>query len=85
MKTYYFVGGPRAGEEATFFARLESLGGVPHGWRIYRHAGTEGRALHLVESESEAPILAHLAHFDLIYDRGPIVEVVQRPEGGGGR
>jgi hypothetical protein len=80
MRTYYFVGGPRAGEEETFFAQLEAVGGAPEGWRIYPHAGSDGRALHLVEAESEAPILAHLAHFGSIYERGPIVEVTERPQ-----
>ena len=78
MRTYYFVGGPRDGEEAPFFAQLQSVGGSPDGWRIYPHADSDGRALHLVEAESEAPILAHLAQFGTIYERGPIVEVVQR-------
>ena len=82
MRTYYFVGGPRAGEEGTFFAQLQSLGGAPEGWRVYRHAGPDGRALHLVEAESERPILAHLAHFGPNYERGPIVEVVQSERSG---
>jgi hypothetical protein len=79
------VGGPRAGEEGTFFAQLQSVGGAPAGWRIYPHAGPDARALHLVEAESEAPILAHLAHFGPIYERGPIVEVMQTtPEAASG-
>lgn len=81
MRTFYFVGGPRAGTEATFFAHLAAVGGAPEGWRIYPHAGPDGRALHVVDAESEAPILAHLAHFDPIYERGPIVEIVRQGAG----
>lgn len=78
MRTYYFVGGPREGREAAFFGRLQELGGAPPDWRIYPHASGDGRALHLVEAESEAPILAHLAQFGELYEYGPIVEVAHR-------
>ena len=76
MKTYYFVGGPLDGQQAAFFRQLEELGGAPPAWRIYPHANGDGSALHVIESESEAPILAHLARFGRIYQRGPITEVV---------
>ncbi|NJD27713.1 MAG: hypothetical protein FIA92_05395 [Chloroflexi bacterium] len=48
-------------------------------WLIYPHASGDGRALHVVRAEDEAPILDHLARFEPIYERGPIVEVVERP------
>jgi hypothetical protein len=80
MKTYYFVGGPIEGQQQAFIRRLEELGGPPRGWRIYPHASGDGDALHVIESDSEAPILAHLAQFGRIYKRGPIVEVVSRSE-----
>ena len=80
MKTFYFVGGPTPGQETTFFQRLAEVGGAPADWRIYPHASGDGRALHLVEAGSEEPILTHLAQFEPIYERGPIVEVVPRPK-----
>jgi hypothetical protein len=79
MKTYYFVGGPIEGQHADFLERLEAAGGVPPEWRIYPHVGGDDLALHVVEADSEAPILAHHATFDPIYRRGPIVEVVAPP------
>jgi len=78
MKTYYFVGGPTQGNEDAFFRRLTEVGGLPSGWRIYPHAAGDGRALHVVEVDGDESILAHLAHFGSIYERGPIVEVAPR-------
>jgi hypothetical protein len=79
MKTYYFVAGPRRGHEEAFFRRLAEVGGSPPDWRIYPHATGDGRALHVVEAESEAVILAHLRQFNPTYRRGPIVEVHPGP------
>jgi hypothetical protein len=79
LKTFYFVGGPAPGRELPFFHELDAVGGPPHGWRIYPHADGRGRALHIVEAESDGPILAHLAHFGSNYERGPIIEVVMSP------
>jgi hypothetical protein len=79
MKLFYFVGGPVEGQRDAFFKRLVEVGGSPPGWRIYPHVGRNGRALHLVEANSEDEIGAHLAQFDPIYERGPIFEVVLRP------
>jgi len=79
MRTYYFVGGPTQGHEDSFFRRLAEIGGAPPDWQIYPHANGDGRALHVVEAASEAPIVAHLAQFEKIYERGPIVEVAPRP------
>ena len=76
LKTFYFVGGPAPGRAATFFRELDAMGGPPDGWRIYPHADGRGRALHIVEAESDAPIDAHLAQFGSTYERGPIVEIV---------
>jgi hypothetical protein len=78
MKTYYFVGGPIEGQADAFRRRLAEVGGAPPGWQIYPHASGDGQALHVVASDTEASILAHLAQFDPIYERGPIVEVVPR-------
>jgi hypothetical protein len=78
MKTYYFVGGPIEGQLDVFLARLAGVGGSPPGWRIYPHASGNGRALHVVTADCEEAILAHLAQFEPIYERGPIVEVVSR-------
>ena len=76
MKLFYFVGGPTDGHRDAFRRRLAAVGGSPPGWRIHPHAGGDGQALHVVEADGEASILAHLAQFDPIYQRGPIVEVV---------
>ena len=75
MSTYYFVGGPIAGQQHAFLERLVQIGGVPGGWVVFPHATGDGRALHLVEVEKEDDILAHLAQFGPIYEHGPIVEV----------
>jgi hypothetical protein len=79
MNLFYFVGGPVEGRQDAFFRRLAEVGGSPPGWRLYPHAGPDGRALHLVEATSAEEIEAHLAQFGSIYERGPIVEVVLRP------
>jgi hypothetical protein len=79
MRTFYFVGGPSEGQREAFLRRLSDIGGSPPGWRIYPHASRDGCALHLVETDSEATIRAHLAQFDPIYEHGPIVEVEPRP------
>jgi hypothetical protein len=83
MRTFYFVGGPIEGQREAFLRRLSEIGGSPPGWRIYPHADRDGHALHVVETDAEASILAHLASFDSIYERGPIVEVMP-PSGPGG-
>lgn len=75
MTTFYFVGGPIAGKREEFLRLLIDVGGAPPGWQIYPHASGDGRALHVVETDSEESILAHLANFDPIYDRGPIIEI----------
>jgi hypothetical protein len=79
MRLFYFVGGPAEGETDAFRRRLADVGGSPPGWRIYPYAGGDNRALHVVEAANQESILAHLAQFDRIYKRGPIVEIVQRP------
>ena len=76
MSTFYFVGGPTEGNQGAFFRRLAEVGGPPPGWQTYPHASGDGRALHLVQVDGKDAILAHLAQFDPIYERGPIVEVV---------
>ena len=50
----------------------------PSGWRIYPHAGSDGKALHLVEVEGRQDILDHMQHFDDIYEHTAIVEIVDR-------
>src|SRR5688572_9966638 len=80
MRTFYFVGGPIDGQREPFLRRLSEVGGPPPGWRIYAHLSGDGHALHLVEAESEAPILGHLANFEPIYERGPIFEVGSPPD-----
>jgi hypothetical protein len=82
MRTFYFVGGPIDGQREEFIQRLADVGGSPPGWQIYPHAGRDGRALHVVHADSEASILAHIANFDPIYERGPIVEVLTTPNHG---
>jgi hypothetical protein len=83
MRTFYFVGGPINGQREAFLRRLSDIGGSPPGWRIYAHANRDGQALHIVETVSEASILAHIARFDPIYERGPIVEVMPASSPGG--
>ena len=79
MKTFYFVGGPVGGQRKRFRPRLAEIGGSPPGWQIYPHANGDGQALHVVTTDAEESIEAHLANFGPIYARGPIVEVVPRP------
>ena len=48
------------------------------GWKIYPHANHDGKALHIMEAENIIVILEHLQHFDGIYDRGNITEIIER-------
>jgi hypothetical protein len=79
MRSFYFVGGPTMGNEEAFMGRLRELGGPPTGWQVYPFADGSGRALHLVTSEAEEAIDAHLAHFAPDYERGPVIELAARP------
>jgi hypothetical protein len=85
MKTFYFVGGPIDGQGEAFRRRLAEIGGVPPGWHIYPHASGDGQALHVVTTDAEESISAHLANFDPIYMHGPIVEVIAGLPGKGDR
>ena len=76
MKKFYFVGGPNIGQSEEFFRRLEQIGGTPPGWRIYPHAVSDGKALHIVEAEFQEEILNHLQHFHDIYEWSEIVELI---------
>lgn len=76
MKKFYFVGGPKEGFAEEFFRRLGEIGGSPPGWRIYPHADNGGKALHIVEAENVSDILKHLQHFDDIYKRDEITEII---------
>ena len=78
MKKFYFVGGPKTGQAEAFFRRLHQIGGTPSGWRLYPHADKSGMALHLVDAESQDDIVHHLEHFHDIYERGEIVEIIER-------
>jgi hypothetical protein len=75
MRRYYFIGGPTEGHQEEFFRRLDNVGGSPPGWRIYPHAAGDGQALHIVETDGEESILAHLAKLEPHYRHGPIVEL----------
>jgi hypothetical protein len=75
MRTFYFVGGPIAGHARMFFDRLEAAGGPPPGWHIYPHVSADGKALHIVKTESGESITAHLAQFADIYYATPPIEV----------
>jgi hypothetical protein len=75
MRTFYFVGGPTPGHAEAFFRRLEAVGGPPSGWCIYPHACGDGKALHIVRTESDDSINAHLAQFTDIYEATPPIEV----------
>lgn len=79
-KLFYFVGRPRGEDGGGILERLAEPGGSPPGWRIYRHAGGDGLALHLVEADGAETLLADLARLDPFYERGPIIELV-RPTG----
>jgi hypothetical protein len=76
MKTFYFIGGPKPGEAATFFERLARAGRPPVGWEIYPHVVQDGKALHLVRAESIQCIVDHLRTFEDIYERSEIFEVL---------
>lgn len=78
MKKYYFIGGPKKEFIQEFFNRLKKIGGPPSGWSIYPHANNDGKALHIVEAESDNEIFKHLKHFIDIYDRSEIVEITKR-------
>jgi hypothetical protein len=78
MKKFYFVGGPKAGQAEEFFRRLNQIGGIPSGWCLYPHADSSGKALHLLDAESEEGIIDHLRHFQDIYERSEIVEIIER-------
>ena len=82
MARFYFVGGPTPGHAAEFFDRLAAVGGTPPGWQISPHANGDGRALHIVQADSEAAIAAHLAQFADIYEATPPVELVDSHENG---
>ncbi len=75
MRMFYFVGGPTEGHVEEFFARLAQVGGSPANWQIYPHTANDGKALHLVSTESMQSILDHLQHFQDIYEHSEIVEV----------
>jgi hypothetical protein len=79
MRIFYFVGGPIGGQEEAFRRRLAEIGGSPPGWQIYPHVSGDGQALHVVSTDAEESIAAHLNNFDPIYTHGPIVEVVRPP------
>jgi uncharacterized sporulation protein YeaH/YhbH (DUF444 family) len=72
---FYFVGGPQTGRVEEFFQRLAQIGGSPAGWQIYPHVANDGKALHVVTTESLQSILDHLQHFQDIYEYSEIVEV----------
>jgi hypothetical protein len=77
MRTYYFVGGPTAGNREVFFRRLEAAGGLPAGWSIYPHLSEDGKALHIARVDSREAIAAHLAMFTDIYESTEPVEVAE--------
>jgi hypothetical protein len=79
MRTFYFVGGPVVGHGEAFRRRLAEIGGSPPGWQIYPHSSGDGQALHVVATDAEESIAAHLANFDPIYTHGRIVEIVSPP------
>jgi hypothetical protein len=72
MKKFYFVGGPKTGQAEAFFRRLHQIGGTPSGWRIYPRAVNDGKALHIVDVESQDEILNHLQHFALPHKYLPL-------------
>jgi hypothetical protein len=82
MRTFYFVGGPTPGHRDEFFGRLAAAGGTPPGWQISPHAGADGKALHIVQANSEVEIAGHLAQFADIYDATPPVELVDTHQNG---
>lgn len=78
MKKFYFVGGPKEGCLEEFFTRLKTIGGPPPGWRIYPHANSDGRALHVIDATQIDDIMKHLNRFSEIYDRGDIIEIDEK-------
>ena len=78
MKKFYFVGGPKTGQAEEFFRRLNQIGGSPSGWCLYPHADHSGKALHLIDAESQDDIIRHLEHFQGIYECSEIVEIIGR-------
>ncbi|MCL5421260.1 MAG: hypothetical protein M1461_02130 [Nitrospirae bacterium] len=79
MRKFYFVGGPKQGFFEEFFQRLVQIEGSPAGWKIFPHASNDGKALHIVEAETKDEISGHLQRFDDIYERGEIIEIVEKP------
>ena len=79
MNTYYFVGGPLPGRMAEFRRRLDAAGGTPPGWLVFPHASGDGRALHVVRTDSHEAVLRHPARFEGIYAHDDIVEVRAPP------
>jgi hypothetical protein len=77
LEKFYFVGGPKTGQSEAFFRRLAQIGGSPPTWRIYPHVGNDGKALHIVDVESQEEILNHLHHFDGIYEWSEIVGIIE--------
>ena len=77
MKKFYLIGCPKAGQTEEFFRRPKQIAGIPFGSRLYPHAGKSGKALHLVEVESQDKLLKHLQHFHNIYERSEIVEIIE--------
>ena len=77
MRSFYFIGGPKSGQSLEFFRRLNAVGGIPPTWHVYPHMADDGKALHVVAVESPEEILNHLRHFDGIYERSEIVEIVE--------
>jgi hypothetical protein len=78
MKKYYFIGGPKKGFTEEFFQRLGKIGGPPTGWKIYPIVKEKGKALHIVDAENEGAIKEHLRHFEGIYERGDIIEILEK-------
>jgi hypothetical protein len=75
MKIFYFVGGPKQGQAEEFFRRLAEIGGSPAGWQIFPHRVNDGKALHIVETDSQQDIMMHLDHFGDIYEHSEIIEI----------
>ena len=82
MKKFYFIGGPKTGKSEEFFQRLNEIGGTPPGWCIYPHAVVDGKALHIVDAESQDEILDHLRHFEDLYERSEIIAIISRKGNG---
>lgn len=78
VKKFYFVGGPKEGCSEEFFARLNKIGGPPAGWKIYPHVNNDGKALHVIDATQIDDVNKHLNLFSDIYDRGDIVEIVEK-------